>query len=358
MTHRPIRLGISKRTSSYSFYASMPSVNRAGSGEVNDGNFFYSAYGLTFRSNLPLSKVPETRCLTGSPDCDLHFDCAPGATISLAPKVLTYESSYRDTSGEPCLRIWWLGEGDCSQMSYSDGHQFWLSRSGTDVWVTWPDGSSLDEATGYLLGPVLGVLLRYRGVVCLHGSAVARNGQAVVFVGPPGAGKSTTAAALAQRGYTLLGDDIAALEERAGVVHVHPAYPGVSLWPNSVELLYGARKPELRPHATGDKVCLSSAQGLQFELGALPLDRIYILEGAENESSSSSSDDSAQERFLALIANTYATSILDASMRANEFAFLGRLASQIPIHRIGWDRGQGALDRRCDLVMSKSEQLR
>jgi hypothetical protein len=237
-------------------------------------------------------------------------------------------------------------------MSYSDGHQFWLSRTGKEVWAIWPDGSSLEEAIAYLLGPVLGVLLRYRGVVCLHGSAVARDGRAVVLVGPPGVGKSTTAAALAQRGYTLLADDIAALEERVGAFYVHPAFPGLSLWPKSLELIYGAHKPELQPRVSGDKVSLSSAQGLQFESGALPLARIYVLDSAGEESSSKSSANSAPERFLSLISNTYATSILDSSMRVAEFTILGRLASQIPIHRIARDRGPGALDRRCDLVIS------
>jgi hypothetical protein len=330
----------------------MPSADATGSGEINQGTFFYCAFGLTFRSNLPLSKLPEAVHFAGSPDCVLHFDSAPSTDVSLGPTVLTFESSYRDANGEPCLRMWSLAEGAYSQMSYSDGHQFWLSRAGTEVWATWPDGSCLEEAIAYLLGPVLGVLLRYRGVVCLHGSAVARLGRAVVFVGPPGAGKSTTAAALAQRGYSLLADDIAALEERAGVFYVHPAYPGLALWPKSVELLYGARKPELQPRVNGDKACLSSAQGLRFESGALPLDRIYILESGEADSSSASSANSAQERFLSLISNTYATSILDASMRADELAVLSRLASQVPIHRIAWDRGPRALERRCDLVIS------
>jgi hypothetical protein len=123
-------------------------------------------------------------------------------------------------------------------------------------------------------------------------------------------------------------------------------------------LLYGSQKPNLRPRVDGDKVSLSSAQGLQFESGALPLDRIYILDSDGADTSSSSSTNCAQERFLSLIGNTYATSILDASMRADELSVLGRLASQIPIHRIAWDRSPGALEHRCDLVISNGEYLR
>ena len=49
------------------------------------------------------------------------------------------------------------------------------------------------------LGPVFAFVLRLRGAVTFHASAV-RIGDAVAFLGPQGAGKSTTAAALALRG--------------------------------------------------------------------------------------------------------------------------------------------------------------
>jgi hypothetical protein len=326
--------------------------------QLNPGRFFYSAFGLRFCSNFPLPKLPEASSCAKAPDFDLHFNRAPSAGVS-GPRSLTFESSYRDGNGEPCLRIWKLGEGRYSQMSYSDGHEFWLSRKGTEVWATWPEGSCLEESLSYLVGPVLGVLLRYRRVVCLHGSAVVDDGRAVVFIGQPGAGKSTTAAALAQRGYTLLADDIAALEERDGVFYVHPAYPGVSLWPKALELVFGVPKPELQPRVSGDKACLSSEQGLRFESGALPLDRVYILDGAEADISSSFSPglNSDQRSFLSLITNTYATSILDVSMRAEELGVLGRLASQIPIRRSVWDRRPGALEHRCNLVISDKNRI-
>lgn len=56
------------------------------------------------------------------------------------------------------------------------------------------------------------LLLRHlRGEIGLHGSAVARGGRAVAFVGGSGMGKSTLAAALTKRGAQLLSDDAVAL---------------------------------------------------------------------------------------------------------------------------------------------------
>ena len=99
---------------------------------------------------------------------------------------------------------------------------------------------TIEDMATYLLGPVLGLLLRLRGVTCLHASAVAFGETAVAFVGSEGAGKSTTAAALARRGHAILSDDIVALAEHNGSFFVHPAYPYLCLWPESVESLYGS----------------------------------------------------------------------------------------------------------------------
>jgi hypothetical protein len=233
-------------------------------------------------------------------------------------------------------------------LDYSDGHQFWLDCKGKRVWSVWPASSSVEEATSYLLGPVMGVLLRYRGVLCLHASAVAMNGRAVAFVGPPGAGKSTMAAALCQRGYMVLADDITTIEPRNGTFYVHPAYPGVSLWPDSLSLLYGSAGPPAAPVASGEKTCLSIDEGLRFESRSLPLERIYVLHC--RNSSNPAGETSAQNLFLSLVANTYASNILDIQMRADEFEVIGRMASAIRICPSPAERSPSQLKKFCDSI--------
>jgi hypothetical protein len=236
-------------------------------------------------------------------------------------------------------------------MDYSDGHQFWLDRAGGQVWGVWPEGSSLEEATSYLLGPVMGVLLRHRGIICLHASAVAINDRAVAFVGPPGAGKSTMAAALAQGGCRVLADDIATIEERDGVFYVHPGYPGVCLWPNSIGFLYGEKGLAGAPFMSGDKRCLSTEEGLRFEARPLPLDRICILGYRKTGERTASLDTSAQGLFLALVANTYASNILDVQMRATELAVLGRMSSAVRLCAADCERGADQLKEYCNRLL-------
>ena len=51
-------------------------------------------------------------------------------------------------------------------------------------------------------------LLQQRGVMTLHASAIETQAGAVLFAGPSGIGKSSLAAALVERGNTMLADDV------------------------------------------------------------------------------------------------------------------------------------------------------
>src|SRR4029077_19399232 len=214
------------------------------------GNEFgecYSVFGLTLRSNTP---IPGLR--TSETDIDenestdsvvsIRLNGSPVSSFNLAakPQQLRYETPWLAPSGEPMLRVWTLAEGAMLQLSYFDGMRFWLDREGKNIGAHWPAQSSVEDAATYLLGPVLGLLLRLRGATCLHASAVSIHGRAAAFVGSAGSGKSTTAAALARHGFPVVSDDIVALSESAGGFEVLPSYPYLSLWPEPVSTLYGS----------------------------------------------------------------------------------------------------------------------
>ncbi len=311
--------------------------------------FYYSAFGLKIQSDIRLVPPLLEEQFSEPPDCELHFGAAPEPEVASKGPVLTYTSAYRDAAGAPALRIWQINDGAYSRLDYSDGHQFWLDRKGTRVWAVWPNSSTIEEVTSYLLGPVLGVLLRYRGVICLHASAVSINGRAVAFLGAPGAGKSTIAAALAQRGHLVLADDITALEERSGVIYAQPAYPGVCLWPDSMALLY-RDLPETAPLSKQDKRRVASQEGLRFESRPLPLHRIYLLGYQDSCLEASTTAISPRSLLLSLAANTYANSILDNQGRAQEFSILGRIASAVQGKALEARRDASQIAACCSLI--------
>src|SRR5262249_30711615 len=122
-----------------------------------------------------------------------------------------YNSPPEKAPEEPTLRVGLLPSKKHFGFFYTDGVRLVVERCGREVWCDWPNHYTLEDACTYLLGPVMGFVLRLRGVTCLHASAVSLVESAVALVGFPGAGKSTTAAAFAHSGFPVIADDVVAL---------------------------------------------------------------------------------------------------------------------------------------------------
>jgi hypothetical protein len=290
-----------------------------------------------------------------SPDIELNLGCSAGpfaAAHSNHAESVVYTSAYTGPSGTPALRIFQEQKHGLFHLVYFDGMQFWMDRHGTKLWASWPSESSAEEAATYILGPVLGLLLRFRGVTCLHASAVAIGGSVIAFIGAEGAGKSTTAAAFVRAGYAAVSDDVVALVERDGNFFVSPTYPHLCLWPESVEMLYGTADalPPFVPN--WEKRRLSSEHGgARFEDGALPLRALYLLDEIRDEPGPHVEAVTGQIGFLALVANSYATNMLDSEMRANEFRTLSNLVAKVPLRRLFTSKGQLPPADLCQVVL-------
>lgn len=301
-------------------------------------NSFHIAFDLRICSNVPIPGLLPLNESSAPADLQIQLGLSPSAPeseIHLGAEELVYESPYKDASGNPGLRIWKCSGGRYLHLAYFDGTQFWLEHAGQKIWATWPEASTLEDACSYLLGPVLGLLLRLRGVTCLHASAVALDGLAVAFVGGEGAGKSTTAAAFAREGHAVLSDDVVALQEHESKFLVVPAYPHVCLWPESVAMLYGS--PDALPRFSRDweKQRLSLGNGeARFASQPLPLAGIYFLGERRAEEAPAVEAVRPQAALLSLVADTFANKILSREMRAREFEVLGRLVNTVPVRRV------------------------
>ena len=327
---------------------------------INEFAYSYSLFGLRVQSNLPIPGLPIQKTEIADSLVQVRLNASPYIPDEVpgTPESLLFESMSLDASGTPALRIWGVARKTFLRMAYSDGMEFWLDQDGNNIWGIWPEELSIEDASTYLLGPVLGLLLRLRGVTCLHASAVAIRGRAIVFVGSAGAGKSTTAAALARRGFAALSDDIVALSEGGRAFRVMPAYPYLSLWPESVNMLYGS--PEALPRFIGnwDKRYLANGSGgVKFEESALPLGAVYLLGERAGDPAPRVEGVPVQQALISLVANTYATNTLDSRMRAMEFEVLGRLVSAVPIRKIQAHEDPARIDDLCRLITSDFEAL-
>ena len=319
-------------------------------------SFTYSVFGVTVRSSEPVpGLVPLQAPDEDRPDIELNLGCSAGPSVvarSKRSESIVYTSAYTGPSGTPALRIFQEEKHGLFHLVYFDGMQFWMDRHGTKLWASWPSESSAEEAAAYLLGPVLGLLLRFRGITCLHASAVAINGSVIAFVGAEGAGKSTTAAAFARAGFAAVSDDVVALVERDGNFFVSPSYPHLSLWPDSVEMLYGTAEA-LPPFVSNwEKRRLSIANGgARFEDDALPLRAVYLLDEVRGEPGPHVEAVTGQTGLLSLVANSFATNMLDSEMRASEFRTLSSLVAKVPVRRLFTSKGHLAPADLCQAVL-------
>ena len=81
----------------------------------------------------------------------------------------------------------------------------------------------------YIIGTVMALLLYQRGLLVLHASSLNINGSAVAFLGNPGSGKSSIAAALHKNGHEIITDDVSAIDFKGENIKVFPGYPQIKL---------------------------------------------------------------------------------------------------------------------------------
>jgi hypothetical protein len=249
---------------------------------------------------------------------------------------ILYASPEDAAPGEPNVRVCVLPRGDYFGFFYKDEVRFAVERHGREVWGDWPENYTLEDACTYLLGPVLGFVLRLRGMICLHASAVAIDEQAIALVGPPGAGKSTTAAVFAQRGFSVIADDVVALVEEGKHFQAQPGYPRVNLWSDSVCSLFGSDEALPRITPNWDKRYLALGEnGFGFATKPLPLGVVYLLDSREAALGAPVMDYlSGSDALAQFVTNTYVNYLLDRDMRSREFDVLTRLVVRIPIRRV------------------------
>ena len=145
--------------------------------------------------------------------------------------------------------------------------------------VTPADGGDPADVPVFLLGSALGILLHRRKQIVLHASAVRVGGTAVLFCGPSGAGKSTMAAALAQRGYPLVTDDVCTISlDDTGPPQVHPDGRQLKLWAHAIKKLDLPIGRGVRVRRTLEKYYVVPPS--EATTGSLPLGTVYFLREA------------------------------------------------------------------------------
>jgi hypothetical protein len=221
----------------------------------------YKAFGLSVKSEIEL---PELMLVNHLPDIDIVYGNIFENLDNPAYSSLHFQVS-RDKF---LLKV--------------DGVARYLIENGNKITIDRSEGGSNDEIRLYLLGSAFGALIHQRGMLPIHGSAVIFENKCVIFSGKSGAGKSTLAAGFIKKGYKLLADDVCVVTpDKEGCPIVHPGYPQMKLWNDSLEKL-GHRTNPLRTVRSGVKK-YALPMGIEFWNEPAKLKGIYIISTKDSD---------------------------------------------------------------------------
>lgn len=318
--------------------------------------YLYRVYGLALGCDAPISAHQQERTELDQYDIFVSLGPEPdwvGGGRHLPSHLEHPKPGEAERDNSPFVLASY-GTGDFFELAYGKEALFFVDGAAKRAWGTCLPPFTNEDAATYLLGPVMGFVLRRRGVTALHASAVVVEGRAVVMCGPSQAGKSTTAAAMALRGIPVLSDDITAVKEDCGVFQVESGYPRICLWPDAVRDLLG--QPDALPRLTPswDK-CFLPLDGSQakFEARRRPLGALYLLAPRSVEANAPRIEEvGPREALLELVQNTYMNWLLDRNQRAAEFDALSKLVTQVPVRRIVPHADPGRIGELCDLILA------
>lgn len=307
---------------------------------------YYTAYGLSIASEQSIPGLTSlSECLPADADIVVCLGQFPDwfDERTVRQRTPVFSSSGLDTDGTPLQRIWETPSGHLL-VHFSDGLAFLVDRAGREIWGRWNDGLPFDAAAQFLRGPMMSFVLGLHGYVCLHASAVVVDGRALVFTGPPGAGKSTTALAFARGGFQALTDDIVAFSQNGHGFKVLPGYPRLSVWPVSAVIGPSAESmPRVIPGEEKRYVNLD-VDGA-YHPHATALGAVYVLEPRAAASCELATEALAgAEGVVRLLANNCGSERLSREHRAREFEVLSQVLRQVPVRRLYVPRDPGRLD--------------
>lgn len=175
----------------------------------------YRLHGLNISSEIELSNWP-----LGSGACDVFIRWGDVSTQIVGGRKV----------GEA-----FVGREKIGLLTYLELGPISI-ENGRTITVAASAARSPEVLQKVLSGTAIALLMHQRGSIVLHASSVLFDGRVILLMGPSGVGKSTTAAALVQRGATLIADDITVLDvDSSGTFCAFPGLQTLRLNRDSVD---------------------------------------------------------------------------------------------------------------------------
>ena len=252
----------------------------------------------------------------------------------------------------------------------------WFRATGGErlEWQRWDDSVSDRDIRTFAVTSGLGALAIQRGALVLYGTALERDGEAILLLGHPAAGKSTLAWCLLQEGWRLLSSELVAIGSD-GVVQ--PGMHQLKLWHDAAMALE-LNWAQLPPVRKGLKRYALVAEELTCVQQPTPLRLIYALNRAKEDLGKEDAAEAGDEMEKVSIKASCNFSQTTALMRLRNQAFHARmyrgmdaeaqlfiqaaaLARTVPLHALVVPDGIKAMAeslKKVDLMQPESMQQR
>jgi hypothetical protein len=295
----------------------------------------YHLYGLRLRSEwrLPYAEV----CASSVADVGLLRGSAARFATAFAEARATADaaSHHRGVSlsdGQTYLR--WPGR-----------FEFLISVDGATIAARPLLQGSSEAFHTYLLGQALSFALVKQGFDPVHATTVAIDGAAVAFVGESGYGKSSLGATFIRAGDRLLTDDLLVLSPEGGGFAAHAGPPRIKLFPHIARHALGRAVRGTPIASTTRKLVIPLGDRQAFRPSA-PLKAIYILTPPSRTRALTGARIrrvSRRHACIALLRNTFNTSVTDPARLSRQLAFAAGVAETVPIKLLAYPRTLRAL---------------
>lgn len=298
----------------------------------------YKVYGLSVAVNKPLRLLASTH--HSNPDVSIDLSNQHASKLYFITEAQP-ESTDKD------IRLWRTPNWVCIEYPRSSDHalRFFIRSDGSEVISDKPDAIPTSDLESFILGPILGCVLRLKQYFCLHASVLEFNGKAFAMIGHKGAGKSTTAAALLHAGARLVSDDVAVLQKiETGQPIVYPGYPGIRLLPDTLSKFTLSKHDYNKVVSSNDKRIIplpvtgqniESQLDWQFQPCPHRLDAIYTLAPRQAHLTRPQITTLAQRQAcIALTPHGYGRRVLNKDQQNQEFVCMAKLVRSIPVKSV------------------------
>ena len=297
--------------------------------------FNYSIYGITFSSTFPFrSPLPPS---TDTPTLHIteQYGTLPltgGNSVISIPEeywnIVTPQAIYR------------YGKDDIFHFPNED--QIVINNKQITCLHANQGPIRSDLKDVRLLGITFAWWMLRQGRVPFHAGAVVVDGEAILFSGESGMGKSSLICSLVQEGLPLLCDDLVTVNlSSTQEILASSAYPQMRLWPSSVRQFVGDPDEYATVYDGGSKRRIHVGQKWgHFLLGTFPVGRIYLLERRQTmDGAVDLKPLSGHQAFMQLLTTITMGGIFPITDLIDVWSVIERFVEQVPVYQLSYPTG-------------------